>query len=400
MTTTTLRIGFVPLVDCAVPVVAQVLGLARAEGLDLRLEREASWAAVRDKLAYGLLDGAHILAGLPLAATAGAAGLPPVPMIAPMALGLGGNGITVSNALYQRMLAADPEAMAGPRSASARALGAVIAADRAAGRAPLSLAHVFPFSSHHFELRRWLAAGGIDPDRDVNLATFAPPRMVEGLRMGWIDGYCVGEPWNLRAVAAGHGAIVATKADIWPQSPEKVLGLRADWAAENGAVVAALIRALVRAAAWCDAPENRGELATLLAEPRFVGGSVDLLRAALGGRPVFRPGSAPEDLPHRHVFFRWQATFPWLSQGDWLTGEMTRWGYWPQGVDAAAVVRKVYRPDLYRAAVAPLGLALPEADALATAGRCEPYEVPAAGGGHVTVGPDALLGGPAGPAGG
>lgn len=382
-----LRIGFVPLIDCAIPVVARVQGYAAEEGLDLTLERECSWAAVRDKLAYGLLDAAHILAGLPIAMTAGFGGVPPVSMVAPMALGLGGNGITVSNALYQRMLAAAPEVMEGPRALTARALKAVIAADQAAGRPPLSFAHVFPVSSHHYELRAWLAAGGIDPDRDVNLATFAPPRMVEGLRMGWIDGYCVGEPWNLRAVDAGQGVVVATKADIWPQSPEKVLGLRADWAAAQEDTVAALIRAFVRAAAWCDVPENRAELATLLAEPRYVGGSVEILQAALGGRPVFRAGAPPEALPDRHVFHRWQATFPWLHQGDWLVGQMRRWGHLPEDVDGPAVVRSVYRPDLYRRALAASGHPLPALDTLDDSASPVPYEVPAIDGGVVTVGP-------------
>ncbi|HSK38218.1 MAG TPA: CmpA/NrtA family ABC transporter substrate-binding protein, partial [Arenibaculum sp.] len=359
---TPVRLGFVPLVDCAIPVVALELGFARGEGLDLKLEREASWAAMRDKLAYGVLDAAHMLAGLPLAATLGIGGAPPVPMWAPMALGLGGNAITVSTALYQRMVEADPEAMRGPRSGSARALARVVRDHLAAGRPPLSFASVFPVSSHNYELRYWLASAGIDPDRDVNLGVVAPSRMVENLGMGWIDGYCVGEPWNLRAVQTGKGVVVATKADIWPNSPEKVLGLRASWAGDNAGTVAALVRALVRAAQWADDPGNRAELATMLAAGRYVGVPTGILRMALEGRPVLRPGAAPEHLPDLHVFYRWQATFPWTSHAVWLLTQMVRWGQLTPDVDFAAAAARVYRPDIYRAAVAPLGIDVPAED--------------------------------------
>ncbi|GAA0597625.1 CmpA/NrtA family ABC transporter substrate-binding protein [Caenispirillum bisanense] len=391
MADTVVTLGFLPLIDCAVPVVAHELGFAAAEGLTLDLQREASWAAVRDKLAFGLLDAAHILAPLPLAIHLGLGGMPAVAMTVPMALGLGGNAITVSTALYARLLDADPEAMAGPRGGSARALKRVIAADRAAGRPPLSFATVFPFSSHTYELRLWLASAGIDPDRDVNLGVVAPARMVESLASGWIDGYCVGEPWNLRAVQRGVGAIVATKGDIWPASPEKVLGLRAEWANRQPDLTAALVRALVRAAQWADAAENRDALADLLADPGYVGTSPDILRMALGGRPVLRPGAAPEAL-ESHVFFRWQATFPWVSRAAWLLAQMTRWDQAAvPAVERLAVAAQVWRPDLYRAAVAPLGLAVPAEDLAVAGAAAAPHAVAAAGGGSVEVGPDAFL---------
>ncbi|SOD96329.1 CmpA/NrtA family ABC transporter substrate-binding protein [Caenispirillum bisanense] len=347
----TVTLGFVPLVDCAVPVVARELGFAAAEGIDLVLEREAGWAAVRDKLAFGLLDAAHILAPLPLALHLGLGGIPAVPMAVPMALGLGGNAITVSLPLFERMSEADPDAMAGPRAGSARALKAVIEADRTAGRPPLSFATVFPFSSHTYELRAWLAGAGIDPDRDVNLGVVAPARMVESLASGWIDGYCVGEPWNLRAVQRGIGAVVASKWDIRPDAPEKVLGLRAAWVDQDPARTVALVRALVKAAAWADAAENRPALAQMLAAPDYVGTFPEVIAMALTGRPVLQPGGEPVALD-THVFFRDRATEPLPERAQWLVEQMLRWdrtGLTAEGAKAALAA--VWRPELWAAAV-------------------------------------------------
>lgn len=391
---TRLRLGFVPLIDCAIPVVAHELGFAAQQGIALDLAREASWAGMRDKLAYGVLDAAHLLAGIPLACNLGLGGSPPVKMVAPMALGRGGNGITVSEALYSQMCEADPEAMAGPRAQSARALKAVIAQRRDRNLPQLAFATVFPFSSHNFELRYWLAAAGIDPDKDLNMGVIAPPRMAESLRLGYVDGYCVGEPWSLRAVEQGFGVVVATKADIWPAAPEKVLGLRADWAEGNPDLVQALVRALVQAAQWADQPENHAALAGLLAQDRYVGASAELMVSALRGQPRLVPGKAPEQNLTRHVFYRWQATFPWLSHGHWLLAQMERWGLW-QGTTAqrGQVVAEVYRPDLYRHAVAGLGLALPQDDSRVEGGHSSAFSVPALGAETVELGPDAFMDG-------
>ncbi|MBX2832933.1 MAG: ABC transporter substrate-binding protein [Rhodospirillales bacterium] len=356
------RLGFVPLVDCALPVVARTKGFAEEENIDLTLVREMSWAAIRDKLSYGVFDAAHLLAGIPLAARIGLGGVPSQRLVVPMALGRGGNAITVSTRLYQRMLEADPAAMHGPRGLSARALKKVIEEDRAAGRPIMSFATVFPFSSHNYELRYWMAAGGIDPDKDVNIGVIAPPRMFDSLRNGWVDGYCVGEPWNQRAVFQGDGVIVALKDDIWSRSPEKVLGVREDWALSNPDTVDGLVRALVRAAEWADQPENRTELAQLLSHENHVGASFDILRASLQGRPVLKPGDNPIDAPDRHVFYRYTATFPWLSQGAWVGRQMQRWGQVDKTVDFNAVVAEIYRPDIYRRAVADLDVALPRED--------------------------------------
>jgi NitT/TauT family transport system ATP-binding protein/nitrate/nitrite transport system substrate-binding protein len=356
------RLGFVPLVDCAIPVVARAMGFAEQENVDLELIREMSWAAIRDKLSYGVFDAAHLLAGIPIAARLGLGGVPVQHIVVPMALGRGGNAITVSTRLYQRMLEADPAAMHGPRGLSARALKKVIDEDRAAGRPVMSFATVFPFSSHNYELRYWLAAAGIDPDKDVNIGVIAPPRMFDSLRNGWVDGYCVGEPWNQRAVFHGDGVIVALKDDIWSRSPEKVLGVREDWVNSNPDRVSALVRALVRAAEWADEPGNRVELAHILSEEANVGAPFEVLKASLSGKPVLRPGEAPVDLPDRHVFYRYTATFPWLSQGRWVGEQMKRWGQIPTDADLKHVIPSVYKPGLYRKAVADLDVLVPETD--------------------------------------
>lgn len=356
------RLGFVPLVDCAIPVVARAMGFATQENIELELVREMSWAAIRDKLSFGMFDAAHLLAGIPIAARLGLGGLPVQNIIAPMALGRGGNAITVSTKLYQRMLEADPDAMLGPRGRSARALKKVIDEDKAEGRPILSFATVFPFSSHNYELRYWMAAAGIDPDMDVNIGVIAPPRMFDSLRNGWVDGYCVGEPWNQRAVFHGDGVIVALKDDIWSRSPEKVLGLREDWAQDNPELVSALVRALVRAAEWADQPSNRIELAHILSEEANVGAPFEVLKASLCGKPVLRPGEPPVDLPDRHVFYRYTATFPWLSQGRWLGEQMKRWRQIPENTDLKAVIPDVFRPDIYRTAVAGLDVLVPQDD--------------------------------------
>ncbi|MQP67377.1 nitrate transporter [Niveispirillum sp. SYP-B3756] len=275
------KLGFAPLVDCAIPVVAAERGFAAAEGIDLVLERSNSWAALRDKLAFGLVDGAHLLAPLALAMHQGIAGIPAVPLVVPVTLGLGNNAITLSATLHARMVAVAPAIMAGPPAKRARALQLVIEADRARGQVPLSFATVFPFSCHHYELLSWLSDGGIDTRTDVNIGIVAPPRMVESLTSGWIDGYCAGEPWNALAVARGAGLVVATKADIRPGGVEKVLALRADQVTPHRDRTVALVRAMVRAANWCHDPANHGALARLLAEPCYVGQPAELIAATL-----------------------------------------------------------------------------------------------------------------------
>jgi NitT/TauT family transport system ATP-binding protein len=357
-TPTRLRLGFLPLLDCASLVVAAEKGFAAAEGLELELVRENSWATLRDRLIVGQFDAAHLLGPMPIASTLGVGHLK-VPLIAPMALGLGGNAITVSSALWQAMCVHGASPSSAP-AVQGRALERVVreraarptAADAAAAAhgaaAPLTFAMVHPFSAHNYELRYWLAACGIDPDEDVTLVVIPPPFMVDALRAGQIDGYCVGEPWNsLAAAATGPGVIVTPTTAIWRLSPEKVLGLRADWAEKNLDTTLALIRAVHAAACWCDQPHNRGELAALLAQPRYVGAAAEIIQQGLSGSLIF----ADHD-----------ATFPWISHAAWFYSQMVRWRQIQASPAAEAAARATYRPDLYREALAPLRLPLPAAD--------------------------------------
>jgi two-component system, oxyanion-binding sensor len=242
------------------------------------------------------------------------------------------------------------------------ALKRVIATRERKGQEPLTLGMVYPFSCHNYELRYWLAAAGIDPDRDVRLTVIPPPFLVDALRAGQIDGFCVGEPWNSVAVDAGVGAIVAPTTALWPLSPEKVLGCRAEWAGRYPEQFAGLLRALYRAAAWTEAPENHAEVAKLLAEPRYVGASAGLLHRALAGRLALQPGADPTCLADFFVPANHHATFPWVSHALWIYAQMVRWGQVEFSAEHEAAARKTYRPDLYRTALAQLAADIPPTD--------------------------------------
>src|SRR5688500_9645977 len=203
-----------------------------------------------------------------------------VPMAAPLSLGLGGNAITVSLRVWDLMLAEGADLSASPR-ALGEALRNVVRARERAQKAPLTFAMVYPFSSHNYELRYWLAASGIDPDRDVRLIVIPPPLLVDAMREGQIDGFCVGEPWSSVAVSVGVGYIALPTTAIWPLSPEKVLGCRLEWTQRHPDRLRALVRSLYKSALWCERPENHLELARLLAEPRFVGAPAEILLRGL-----------------------------------------------------------------------------------------------------------------------
>jgi len=385
---TPLRLGFIPLIDCAVLAVAEAHGFFRRHDLAVELSREASWATIRDKLAVGALDGAQMLAGMPLAA---AAGIDPLaaPTVTAFSLDLNGNAITVSRALWERMRAADPDAMA-TRPTTAAALRRVIAADRAAGRPPLRFAMVYPFATHNYELRYWLAAAGIDPDQDVQLSVVPPPRMVDALARGAIDGFCVGEPWNSLAVQRELGCIVIAKVELWHNSPEKVLAVPRGFAEREPDRHQALLCALLEAAAWTET--HRDEVAHLLADARYVGAPAALLAGSLTGRLVLHPGGATEHMPDFHVFHRYAANFPWASHGVWLLSQMRRWRQIDRPLDLLAVARDVYRPDLYRAAARAVGVCAPAIDLKPEGVHADPWTLASADG-DIVMGSDLFFDG-------
>jgi two-component system, oxyanion-binding sensor len=350
-----LTLGIIPLVDCAPIVLAEALGAFERRGLEVEIRREASWATIRDKVALGLLDAAQMLAPMPLAATLGVDSVS-VPMVAAMTLDLNGNAITLSQALWQEIDDVSP-GVAAPLDA--RVLAEVVRRRAKTGRSPLALASVFPFSSHNYLLHLWLAAGGIDPDRDVRLSVVPPPHMVAHLSGGVIDGYCVGEPWNQQAQSLGIGRIAVTGHHLWKAMPEKVLGTTEAWAKRHPRTLIALVQALIEACAWLDEPANRAEAARVLAAPRYVNAPVEVIARSLS-------------LPDFHIFHRGDANFPWRSHADWFLAQMVRWGQASARADLAAVADRVFRPDLFRAAAAGLGIACPDEDRKPAGAHGEP----------------------------
>jgi two-component system, oxyanion-binding sensor len=343
--------GFMPLTDSLLLVAAKERGFAAAEGVELVLTRESSWANIRDRVAVGQFDVAHMLAPMPLAATLG---LTPIagPVIAPMALGLGGNAVTVSPALWARMRAAGaPDDLApGPVG---RALAAVVEGSEQG----LRFAVVHPHSGHNYELRYWLAVAGIDPDRAVEIVILPPPLMPDAIRTGGIDGYCVGEPWNSMAASAGAGRIATVKAAIWPRSPEKVLGSTRAWAEANAAALAALLRALHKASQWLGEEANHADAARLLARPDYLGVPAELIGRALSGE-LQTGADETTKVPEFFIPYAHSATYPSPAHGLWLYSQMVRWGDVQHNELNARLARQAFRPDLYRNA---LGVAEPAA---------------------------------------
>lgn len=355
-----ISVGFIPLTDCAPLVVAKENGYFDKYGLEVNLSKETSWANIRDKVAIGVLDAAQMLAPMPLALSLG---LGPIQrsVITALTLDLNGNAITVSNDLYTRMCEADPDAMSA-RPTSAHALKKVIEANAAAGCEPLRFAMVFPLSTHNYQLRYWMAAAGIDPDRDVRLEVVPPPQMVSQLRAGRIDGYCVGEPWGQLAVKEGLGHVVITSYEVWNNGPEKVLGVTEEWAAQHPNTHQALIMALLEACLWLDQPENRREVVDMLARGVYVNAPAEVVKMSLTGSIRYARNQFPQTVPDFNVFHRYAANFPWRSHAMWFMTQMLRWGQWDEAADLREVAAAVYRPDVYRAAAGALGLTSPGVD--------------------------------------
>ena len=297
-----LRLGFVPLIDCAPLVMAQELGLFAKYGLSVHLSREIGWATIRDKIIYGELDAAQALAAMPFAATFGL-GSVECECVTGLVLNLNGNGITLSKDLWA----------CGVRDAGT--LRPHI--DHHRGRRILTFGVVFPFSSHNYLLRKWLADGGIDPDNDVRIVVVPAPLMFENLKSGHLDGYCVGEPWNTVAVRAGIGWCAATSLKLAPFHPEKVLMVRRHFAEENERQHRGLIAAILEACAFCDSPENRDQIVRTLASPGFVNVGVEALRGSL--QDCFDLGNGRvESLPDFHVFSRQEANEPTSEKAAWI----------------------------------------------------------------------------------
>lgn len=349
-----LRIGFIPLVDAAALIVAVDKGFAADEGLDVELKREVSWSNVRDKLNIGLFDAAHLLAPVAIASSLGL-GHVRVPILAPFSLGLNGNAITVSPELHAALTDAADGDLSDPMI-SAKALACIVAERRAQGRDPLTFGMTFPFSTHNYQLRFWMAAGGVNPDEDVRLVVLPPPYMVESLASKHVDAFCVGAPWNSVAVDLGVGHILHFVSDILTRAAEKVLAVRERWAQDNPDLLLRLVRAHGRAADFVESPDNHAEVAAILAAPSRIGVEAEVIMRTLAGRLKMSPGGEVRASGRYLLVGRANAARPDPVQAAWLYAQMVRWKQAEFSDKLLAEAQAVFRPDIYDAA---LGVSAP-----------------------------------------
>ncbi|ELH7949416.1 ABC transporter substrate-binding protein [Vibrio fluvialis] len=362
-----LKFGFIKLTDMAPLAVAYEKGFFEDEGLYVTLEAQANWKVLLDRVIDGELDGAHMLAGQPLGATIGIGTKAEV--ITAFSMDLNGNAITVSNDTWEQMKPFLSKENDGKivHPIKADALKPVVQQYRDQGK-PFNMGMVFPVSTHNYELRYWLAAGGINPGyyapqsgdnsgqlkADVLLSVTPPPQMPATMEAGTIKGYCVGEPWNQQAVFKGIGVPVVTDYEIWKNNPEKVFGVSKAWAEKYPNTHIRVVKALIRAAHWLDENNNanRSEAVAMLSKSQYVGADKEVIANSMTGTFEYEKGDKRE-VPDFNVFFRHNATYPYYSDAIWYLTQMRRWG---QIADAKSddwymnIAKEVYRPDIYQQA--------------------------------------------------
>ena len=365
----TLKFGFIKLTDCAPIVIAKEKGFFSEEGLQVEVIAQPNWKTLLDNVITGELDGAHMLSGQPIAATIGFG--TKAHIVTPFTMDLNGNGITVSNAIWEEMQQNDPK-LQSPQPEhpiSAESLEPIVK-DKLATGEKLQMGMVFPVSTHNYEIRYWLAASGIHPgfytatdtggrtDAEVELSVTPPPMMPSTLEAGNIQGYCVGEPWNQQAVAKGIGVPVTTNYDVWKNNPEKVFGITKAWADENPNTTIAVVKALIRAGKWLDETDdegtlvNREEACRILSRTDYVGADFDVIKNSMTGFFYFQK-TDKRPMPDFNVFFKYQCTYPWYSDGIWFLTQMRRWGQITEPKPDEwyhETAKKIYRPDIYRKA--------------------------------------------------
>lgn len=361
-----LKFGFIKLTDCAPLVIAKEKGYFDEEGLQVEVTAQPNWKQLLDNVINGELDGAHMLSGQPLAATIGFGTKAHV--VTAFTMDLNGNGITVSNDVWEQMVANDP-ALDSPtpkHPISAESLKSVVQ-DKMDSGEKLQMGMVFPVSTHNYEIRYWLASSGIHPgmytsqdikgitDAQVELSVTPPPQMPSTLEAGIISGYCVGEPWNQQAVIKDIGVPVTTNYDIWKNNPEKVFGVTKEWADENPNTHIAVVKALIRAGKWLDETDesgnlvNREEACRILSQPNYVGADFEVIRNSMTGFFMFQKTDKRE-MPDFNVFFKYQCTYPWYSDGVWFLTQMRRWGQIPEAKPTQwydETAKSVYLPSVY-----------------------------------------------------
>ncbi len=357
-----LKFGFIKLTDMAPLAIAYEKGYFEDEGLFVTLEAQANWKVLLDRTITGELDGSHMLAGQPLAATIGFG--TKAHIVTPFSMDLNGNGITVSNEIWEMMKKNVPLDADGKvkHPIKADALKPVVEQFKLEGK-PFNMGMVFPVSTHNYELRYWLASGGIHPGfysptdvsgqikADALLSVTPPPQMPATLEAGTIYGYCVGEPWNQQAVFKGIGVPVITDFEIWKNNPEKVFGLTKDFTEQYPNTTLAITKALIRAAKWLDENDNanRMEAVEILSRSEYVGADAEVIANSMTGTFEYEKGDK-RDVPDFNVFYRYYATYPYYSDAVWYLSQMRRWGQIPESKPDSwydEVAKSVYRPDIY-----------------------------------------------------
>ncbi|MBX9848032.1 MAG: ABC transporter substrate-binding protein [Rhodocyclaceae bacterium] len=340
------RIGFIPLTDCSSVVMANIMKFDEKYGIKIIPSKEASWAAVRDKLVNGELDAAHVLYGLVYGLQLGIGG-PKKEMNILMNLNQNGQAITLAKAL----------------NAKGVTDGASLAKLLAKKEKEYTFAQTFPTGTHAMWLNYWLAANGIDPLKDVKTITVPPPQMVANMRVGNMDGYCVGEPWNNRAIVDGIGFTATTTQDIWTDHPEKVLGTSAEWVAKNPNTARAMTAAILEAGRWIDSSvTNKHKTAETVAQKAYVNTDSDVIVARMLGRYDNGIGKVWDDKNAMKFFNDGAANFPYLSDGMWFLTQHKRWGLLKSDPDYLAVAKAVNRIDIYKQAATAAGVSLPKSE--------------------------------------
>jgi len=342
------RIGIIALTDCSSIVMAHELGLFKKHGIESTISKEASWAVIRDRLTLGENQATHMLLGMPYASTMGLLGSPVKPMIIPFYLNKNGQAITLTKELRDKGVKTPPQLK--PLVMEAKTKGA-----------PMTFAMTYPPGTHAMWIRYWLASGGINPDKDVSLITIPPPQMVANMKVGKMDGYCVGEPWPARAIADGIGFTAITTQQMWKDHPEKVLAFTEEFATKNPRTVKAVMRAVLEASQWIDKLENRPKMAEVVSQPQYINTTKEVILGRLLGDYDYGDGRKEKDKLYMTFFDRY-TNFPLKSHGVWWLSQFRRWGMVKEAPDYKGIVDRVHRPDIYREVARELGVEAPRED--------------------------------------
>jgi len=340
--TAKLRCGIIALTDCSPFVVGAEKGFFKKYGVDVTIAKGANWAAIRDSLSNGDNQMTHMLIGMPIASTMGLLGSPKKPMVIPWLVNRNGQAITLK-ADWKGKVGADPKALK-PFVDKAKSLGE-----------PLSFAMTFPPGTHAMWMRYYLAAGGINPDKDISLITIPPPQMVANMKIGKMDGFCVGEPWNARAIADKIGFTSVTTQDIWKDHPEKVCAFTADFAAKNPKTVKAVLKGLHDASVWLDDLNNRPEQCDIVSKPNYINCQKEIILGRLQGKLDYGDGRTVQDEFYMHYSKR-NCNYPQPAYAKWWLTQFRRWGMVGPAPDYEGVAKQVMRGDIYTEAMKEIGV--------------------------------------------